>query len=408
MSNTIPSKDKLDKFFEKCHQFEDKILDKRKELVELLMQYETHATAEDEIERSLSAIRGLRTEFSHIKKPLSDLTISTFFPLNLPLYSLVLFGIIPSAFAKNVFIRPPEVMHDILNEIWSSLEIEDFFPVVSIHSTPRTIFLELFAKNCDVIIFTGKYENALTIHKSCPNALLLYNGSGVNPFIICKNADVMLAAKKAVEMRCFNSGQDCAGPDAFFVPSSLSDQFITALRHEIETTINVGDSRDPKNNVSKTIKTQYIDEIKDWLVAHSGQVIYGGEIDETNDFVHPTIIKRILTTTDDEQFHEFFAPMFYVLVYENNEILTKLLQTKPFTERGMYTSVFGSDDQIEQALTTVRILRNQIVNDVEQGNKAYGGYGPKANFVLWKGQFEIRPILLSEEIHNKLTNEKKK
>ena len=408
MSNTASSEKNLDKFFEKCQQFEEKILGKRKELVDLLMQYETHTTAEDEIERSLNTLRGVKTEFSHINEPLTDLTIATFFPLNLPLYSLVLFGIVPSAFANNVFIRPPEVMHEILNEIWSILEIEGSFPAVSLHATPRTIFLELFAKNCDVIIFTGKYQNALAIHKSCPDSLLLYNGSGVNPFLICRDADVTLAAKKAVEMRCFNSGQDCAGPDAFFVPSSLSDQFIAALRHEIKTTIKVGDSRDPVNSVSKTIKTQYIDEIKDWLSAHSDQVIYGGQIDEINGFVYPTIVKRNLTTNDSEEFHEFFAPIFYVLVYEDNDTLIKLLQTKPFTERGMYISVFGGNDQIEKTLTTVRILRNQIVNDVEQGNTAYGGYGPKANFILYKGQFEVRPILLSKEIHNTLVNEKGK
>ena len=50
------------------------------------------------------------------------------------------------------------------------------------------------------------------------------------------------------------------------------------------------------------------------------------------------------------------------------------------------------------------ILKNQIINDVEQGNEPYGGYGPKANYVSYDGISYSRPLLISHEIHNFIKN----
>src|SRR3989338_2976191 len=181
---------------EQCNELVKKIKKRRFDLIELLSHYETFDTANDEIERSLETLQGIAKEFSSIKKPLNDLTIATFFPLNLPLYSLVLFGIAPSAFAKHVFIRPPEVMVEILQNIYGFLNVSHHFPNVSLHPLPRKVFMDLYASDADIVIFTGKYENALDIQAKCPQALLIYNGSGINPFVIFKGADIDLAVSK--------------------------------------------------------------------------------------------------------------------------------------------------------------------------------------------------------------------
>lgn len=47
-------------------------------------------------------------------------------------------------------------------------------------------------------------------------------------------------------------------------------------------------------------------------------------------------------------------------------------------------------------------IKNSIIDDVEQGNKQYGGYGKKANFISCNGVIESRSILLSREIDNYL------
>jgi acyl-CoA reductase-like NAD-dependent aldehyde dehydrogenase len=397
MHQTISEK-QFETFFDICDSLAQTIEVKKSELIQLLTHYETHETAEDEILRSIEALSGMRKEFSGIKTPLENLSIATFFPLNLPLYSLILFAIAPSAFAQHIFLRPPEVMHEVLHKLWDFLELPSLFPNISLKIVPRHIFVSLYAADADAIIFTGKYENALNIHEKCPEALLLYNGSGINPFLLFENADISLAVKKAVEMRCFNSGQDCAGPDAFFVPASLAGDFTAQLEAALKS-VNVGDTTNPTTDVGPTVKVAYIDELKKWLTKHKEYLVYGGSIDTEKRLVQPSIVRKRLEAGAKEEFHEFFAPFFYVLVYESDQILEETLTSPTFKDRGMYISVFGDNPQIEAKLDFVKILRNTIINDAERGNEEYGGYGAHANFLLFHSQKIDQPVLISRDLH---------
>jgi acyl-CoA reductase-like NAD-dependent aldehyde dehydrogenase len=391
--------DNIEEFYAACAKLKKAIKENESALIALLSHYETHETVQDEISRSMETLDGIRKEFSTIKRPLSGLALATFFPLNLPLYSLVLFAVVPSAFAAHVFIRPPEVMEEVLSKLWKLLDLNHLFPNIALKVTPRHIFVQLYASEADAIIFTGKHENAIDIHNKCPNALLLYNGSGVNPFLLFDNANIPHAAKKAVEMRCFNSGQDCAGPDAFFVSTRQCDKFIAALRTEFAH-IKVGDTTDPETNVGPTMKEAYIAELMDWLEGESQFIEYGGDIDVEKRLVSPTIMKKPISEHKvTDEYHEFFAPFFYVLCYNSDEELLKALSAKPFRDRGMYISVFGDNSKIEDELDFVKVLKNKIVNDVERGNTEYGGYGERANFLMYRGHRTVQPVLISRDLH---------
>ncbi len=385
-------------FFKKTSDLAE-FIDKNSEaLYAHLTQYETYDAARDEIARSIECLKGLEKEFSQTSLTLHGLNICTFFPLNLPLYSLILFGIAPSAFCKTLYIRPPEVMLGILKDLWELLSISERFPTISLKFAPRHIFVQLYAAEADAIIFTGKYHNALDIHEKCPQSLVLYNGSGVNPFLIFENADVNLAAKKAVEMRCFNSGQDCAGPDAFIVHSSVAEKFTEKLKQQLND-IKVGNTTDRSVQIGQTMKKSYINDLKSWLKENEDYIIYGGEIDEANSLVYPTIVKKTVGPDQIESFHEFFAPCFYLLVYSNEEDLHHLLANESLVKRAMYISTFGENVALTSQITSARVLHNQIVNDVERGNTEYGGYGEEANFLLYGDKKIIKPVLLSRDLH---------
>ncbi len=388
---------KSEQFLLSCSDLSRELTTHSEQVIKLLVNYETYETARDELDRSIDTLQGMRKELSSIKNQASGLTFATFFPMNLPLYSLVLFGIAPSVFADHIFIRPPEVMREILNKLWKMLKIEERFPNISLKESPRNIFMDLYATESDVIIFTGKYQNALDIHRQCPHTLLVYNGSGINPFLLFKNANVRLAAKKAIEMRCFNSGQDCAGPDAFFVPTEISNDFTAELKRLLSS-IKVGATTDPACLIGPTVKESYIAELQKWLDKEKSHIIYGGKIDQKQRLVHPTIIRKKISERGKD-YHEFFAPIFYILEYNNEEELSEALTESNFVDRGMYASIFGSNSAIENKLDFVKIIRNKIVNDVEHGNDEYGGFGSKANFLLYGDQKIVHPILISRDIH---------
>jgi aldehyde dehydrogenase (NAD+) len=389
-------------FIARCLQLARDIRAERNTLFSLLCEYETHDTARDEIDRSLDALEGIEAEFEPIKTPLQGLTFATFFPVNLPLYSLVLFGIVPSAFASHVFIRPPEAMSEMLGKLNDLLKIDERFPEIRTKAVPRHVFMSLYVNDADVIIFTGKYENAMAVHQQAPRALLVYNGSGINPFILFEDANLDVAVYKAIEMRCFNSGQDCAGTDAFFVPNSLANSFVAKLEEGLKK-VKVGPSGDPDVKVSRTMKGTYLDELAHALEHEQQHIIFGGKIDFAHHYAYPTIVRKYLAEHKGE-FHEFFAPVFYILEYASLEELEHILLSTTFTEKTMYISIFGNNPELEKKLSYATVLKEKIVNDVEQGNHEYGGWGSKANFLLYGDQKIVRPILISRDIHQMLQN----
>jgi acyl-CoA reductase-like NAD-dependent aldehyde dehydrogenase len=384
----------MHKILDKSYDLEKLIESERKALINNLLEYESYETALDEIERSLESLQNIEKEIQYLEKTAVD-SISTFFPLNLPLYSLILFAVIPSFLASNVYLRPPLYMRKILKEIYEKLDIKRQFPIHLIE-LERGIFVSGYVSYSDVVIFTGKYVNALKVKQSCPHSLFIYNGAGINPILVAENADIKLAVEKSIQARIFNSGQDCAGPDSILVPKKIKDEFLDELIRQMNQ-INVGDYKIRENRIGRITNMAQLDNIEKILRAYSDQIIYGGNVDFKTSTVHPTII--LTNLKEDKNYEEFFSPIFFVSIYENEDELDMFFENHEFTNYSMYVSVFG-DCEYTQRIKNSTILINQNILDVEKGNEAYGGYGPKANFVQYGNKyFHSRPVLISKEIY---------
>lgn len=148
---------------DRAKKLADEISLKRKAIVNLLLDYESYETATDEINRSLRCLNNIKTELKYLSCKKVN-SISVFFPLNLPLYSLVLFAVIPSLMTESVFVRPPLLMRRILKEIYGLLEINKIFPI-KIFEIEKRLFIDGYASVSDVIIFIGRYHNALEARK---------------------------------------------------------------------------------------------------------------------------------------------------------------------------------------------------------------------------------------------------
>lgn len=89
-------------------------------------------------------------------------------------------------------------------------------------------------KDADIVSFTGqvKNKNNVLLHLK-PNGMMLFHGSGQNPFIVGPDAQLDHAAKDLTFVRFFNTGQDCAGPDCIFVHESIYSLFMEKLIGEV-------------------------------------------------------------------------------------------------------------------------------------------------------------------------------
>lgn len=378
----------------KLNRYADLIESKKSEISAVLSEYETQSTIEYEIEHTISGLQESKRELENNQFIEAKLTVSTFFPLNLPLYSLLLFAIIPSAYAEKVFVRTPKVMSETFQRLIDIIELESWFPEIVMLDVERSFFLNSYASLSDVVLFTGRYENALVVEQACLSSLFIYNGSGINPLVVTSEANIGFAASKSYEMRVFNSGQDCAGPDAIFVDEVVIDEYIDLLTSEIKSKGSC--------SIGNIMKSSYLDDLRDYLWSNQSYIREKGSI--TGSRVEPYILVRKIKDLDSK-YHEFFAPVFNIIVYSSIEEVNSVARKDSFIDKTMYVSVFGRNKMLEKSLEgKATVLIDKVVNDVEKSYKPYGGFGCKANYVAVCGERIARPLLISAEISNYFTS----
>ena len=102
----------------------------------------------------------------------------------------------------------------------------------------------------DLISFTGSSETGKNImaKSSATIKRLVLELGGKNPFIILDDADIDLAAEKAMTSQLRNSGQICASPGRYYVSERRHDEFVSKFV-EAAKKFKVGDPLDPTTNM---------------------------------------------------------------------------------------------------------------------------------------------------------------
>jgi acyl-CoA reductase-like NAD-dependent aldehyde dehydrogenase len=376
-----------------AHAAADFIEEHRLGILAELTRHESHEAAEDEIGRSVEALRHLHREHANLGAAVDS--ISVFLPINLPLYSLMLFAAIPSLLAKDVAVRSPAATPQWVQRVATVSGLSRFFPGIRLLTVTRREFIQSHATSADVVIFTGRYENAELVREACKSSLFIYEGSGPNPIVVGPDANLRRDIQRILSPRLFNGGQDCAGPDAYLVHSSVLPEFTKAVQ-DVLSELRTGSYRDPAVRVGEILNRSPLPDLEQRLQQLAPHTIVGGRVRRDSGFVEPTLVCRPILEHD--RLYEFFAPVFYVLEYAHVAELEHFFESSEYNDHAMYAAFFGQPPPAAAYKSSV-VLKEQTVLEVERGNDPYGGFGVKANYVSYNGQLiETGPILISGAI----------
>ncbi|MEV4920277.1 aldehyde dehydrogenase family protein [Streptomyces tirandamycinicus] len=375
----------------------DAVLRHRDELLSALTRVATAQAATDELFRSLRALSGAPWEILR-NSPRRLGRLATFLPSNNLLYSYVLFGVIPSLYTEEVRIRPsarvaPAAMavHEILEPHLRGL---GGGRIVMAPVSQRE-FLAHCARS-DAVVFTGQPDNGEAVAAHLPgDALLLAFGSGPNPLVVGPRADPDAVCRTVLDARLYNSGQDCLCTDVVFVHRSLVGELLPRLADAL-TAVPVGDRRDPGTLVAPLVYPDAVEGAAGFLAGHREFTVCGGRVDPARRIVEPTLVH--LPWQDAFHPPEFFSPVVLTVEYDSPGQITRWLHSREETARGMYVSVFGEPALAGSArIATSVVCDERITFDAEDGNRPFGGYGPRAGHVRRHGTAAGRPLLLSAE-----------
>lgn len=365
-----------------------KIINNREELIKILVENETENVAIEEIELSLKA---LENNDKYVTQ--NNLICSSYLPMNLPLYSLITYVVVPKVNTSKCFYRPSTKTLEQSKKIEGILKLKDFD--IELVDSPRYQFFNDCVSKSNIVVFVGKPENANElVSKINKNTMFIYYGVGQNPVVVEKDGNTELASKKIVDAILFNYGQDCAKPNMILVNRVVAEQLKEKLIEEINKRI------DDNKTTIKNINT--LKEVANLLVDEHNNIIYGGKIDFYERTLEPVVICKDIKI-DRDTYNEYYAPVFRLMVFDTVSDLKSYFSQTKYKEENMNISLFGTNKYIEKLPSSI-ILRDSIVSDIDNGYSEYGGYGKNVSFINYKGIKINKPLLINREIEDFYNN----
>ncbi len=247
-----------------------------------------------------------------------------------------------------------------------------------------------------LISFTGSTpvgkQVAATVAARLGRTILELGGN--NAIILDETADLKLAIPAIVFGAVGTAGQRCTSTRRLFVHQSIYEDLLQRLTAAYKQ-ITIGNPLDPKKLMGPLIDEAAVKQFEQAITrikAAGGRILFGGEkIISPGHFVQPTLVSNIENYWDIVQ-EETFAPILYVMPYNNLEEaislqnsvpqgLSSALFTQTLKRAECYLSALGSDCGI----ANINIgTSGAEIGGAFGGEKETGG-GRESGSDAWKG-----------------------
>jgi acyl-CoA reductase-like NAD-dependent aldehyde dehydrogenase len=152
----------------------------------------------------------------------------------------------------------------------------------------------------DMVAFTGSTATGRRIAVQCAERIkkVSLELGGSDPFIVCEDADVGIAARAAVWSAFLNNGQVCTSAERFFVHDSIAADFTDEVIR-LTKQLRQGNPMGPDVDLGPMVTRQQRDKVVTRLaeaVAHGAVIRTGGTIPTSfakGHFLEPTVVTNV-------------------------------------------------------------------------------------------------------------------
>ncbi|XP_074087012.1 aldehyde dehydrogenase family 3 member B1 [Macrotis lagotis] len=261
-------------------------------------------------------------------------------PWNYPL-NLILVPLVGAIAAGNcVVLKPSEMsksVEKIISERLPCYLDKDCFSVVLGGPQETSSLLE---NKFDYIFFTGNPSVGRIIMAAASQYLtpITLELGGKNPCYVDDNCDPQNVANRVAFFRFFNAGQTCVAPDYLLCSQQMQEKLLPALQNAVTQFYG----KDPQSSpdLGRIINDKHFQRLRGLL--GSGQVAIGGQSDEEERYIAPTVLVDV-KETDPVMQEEIFGPILPILnVQSIDEAITFIRKReKPLA---LYT--FSNDSEV--------------------------------------------------------------
>src|ERR671939_705423 len=228
----------------------------------------------------------------------------------------------------------------------------------------------------DMVALTGSQETGRKVSIAAAERLIPVNLElgGKDPFIICDDVDIGVAAQGAVWAACLNAGQVCTSSERFYVMSEVADEFVEASREFVES-LTIGDPMDRSTDLGPMINAKGREKVERHVgeaVDDGATLVAGGErYGERGFYYKPTVLTGV-TSSMTVMRDETFGPVVPIVEVGSLDEAIEQANSIPY---GLGANVYTQD--FEKMLKCMREIRAGTVwiNDPLTDNDAapFGG-----------------------------------
>ena len=225
----------------------------------------------------------------------------------------------------------------------------------------------------DHIFLTGSTEVGRQVMQAAARHLtpVTLELGGKCPCVVASDARLDVAARRIAWGKFLNAGQTCVAPDHVWVHSAVKDRLLDALR---QTLIEFfGDDPYQSPDFGRIVNRRHFDRIIAYL--DQGEVVHGGQIDEADLFIAPTLLvdPRPGSSVLEE---EIFGPVLPVQTYDDLEDLLSAFRALP---KPLATYLFSESRSVHERFLARSVSGgvgiNDVVNQIVPKELPFGGVG---------------------------------
>jgi aldehyde dehydrogenase (NAD+) len=142
---------------------------------------------------------------------------------------------------------------------------------------------------------------------------------GKSPVIIDEGANIEKIAADLASAKQFNGGQACICPDYVFIKKEQEARLVDAFKARVKEALYSEGGGIKKENIAQIVNKANFARVKalfDDAVAKGATVAVGGELEESDLTVHPTLLTDVTPDMNILK-EEIFAPLLPAMTYED-------------------------------------------------------------------------------------------
>jgi aldehyde dehydrogenase (NAD+) len=199
---------------------------------------------------------------------------------------------------------------------------------------------------------------------------------GKSPAIVDKDANLRLAAGRIAFAKWTNAGQTCVSVDHVYVHRDVEDELVELLAQEVRNRFG----KDPRQSTDfgRIVNTGHALRLSQLIDAGGFEVVVGGDADEAERYVAPTLLRDVSPDAPIMQ-EEIFGPILPVLAVDD---VDEAIARVNAGDKPLALYVFGeenADKVLEQTSSGGACVNDAMVhigvNALPFGGVGESGYG---------------------------------